>query len=683
MSEYEPASTRLIDPRAERDFTNHQLMRGMQQLMETKSKPIIDLLESVVGEYTPDMFKELAYLKHEFTIVDTAEDKNAALDLLSDFCDGHGLSRAQEKALRTNLLLGDGAQVNAETPVLADVKADGVAADALEPVTEASTSTGETQQSSEFAVGQRVIVKRTNGDVEDDWVVKTIYIDDNPKKYTVAKIGSENDDPRHLPLVKTLSEPDLLVMQSLTAESTKDTIKTPEFTVGERAAFDHEGKRYVVTLTSAQSDLKHPGKFVYDFEYTREDGSLGKGYVPEEELLHIDDAGNAIDEYGVILPEPVEPAVAEPSTSANGDIVDADIVDDTSEPLDDDIDADVRQLRFTFTPDGTDTPLTGTLKGIRNSNGLYILLADDGNHYEVNQADLVALPEDDSTPGGTAGTGAGGDSGIGTSAGDSAAQPDNDMANNQASNVWEKTKQAGTAKFAAVSAYLLSQREKWKNVSPELKKRYAMVGDVATTQTGNIKAKTAESWERVKQAPTAAYVAVNDYLFKQKEKWNTLPPEKKKRYAIIGGIAAGATLLAGAYLVTRGLDTGGGHGNGGATTTATEVVDLSNDPMVTNGADIAPPDPSIVGGNGVDGLTQPQEAFADSHTSYSWDAAAEVYGRNAATPALEQAVDAAKAAGVNVVEHGARGSQNWWLSVNGNSQASYVNEALASYMPKR
>jgi hypothetical protein len=92
-------------------------------------------------------------------------------------------------------------------------------------------------------------------------------------------------------------------------------------------------------------------------------------------------------------------------------------------------------------------------------------------------------------------------------------------------------------------------------------------------EDATITTKEKTPWEKAKALPLAASVAISQYLNAQKEKWNALPPEKKKRYKIIGGIATAAVVITAAYFVAKGFDSGVDANTGaeaGGTGTGTE-----------------------------------------------------------------------------------------------------------------
>lgn len=62
-------------------------------------------------------------------------------------------------------------------------------------------------------------------------------------------------------------------------------------------------------------------------------------------------------------------------------------------------------------------------------------------------------------------------------------------------------------------------------------------------------------YEKLKHAPTAAYIAITAMLREKKAKWNELPAEKKRKYGLIGAGAAIAVGIISFALLTKGHDT--------------------------------------------------------------------------------------------------------------------------------
>jgi hypothetical protein len=238
--------------------------------------------------------------------------------------------------------------------------------------------------------------------------------------------------------------------------------------------------------------------------------------------------------------------------------------------------------------------------------------------------------------------------------------------------------------------------------------------------------------DKVKELPTKLFLAVKTKLGEMSKSWKELPEKDKKRVKWIGGIAAGALLVAGAYMTMRGFDSGGADQSSiSVDSSASPDVTPSDagisassspspeatDPSVMQDTAQATPEPSTsvdtaptaqpspdattttggqdtVTGGGSDmaapsgaeatpdssNLTSAQEKFAESSAKYPWDAAHDIYG-DKATDVLKEAVEKAQAAGVDIDTFG-EGKQ-WMIRANGSWKTEDVVKALAEYMPRQ
>jgi len=238
--------------------------------------------------------------------------------------------------------------------------------------------------------------------------------------------------------------------------------------------------------------------------------------------------------------------------------------------------------------------------------------------------------------------------------------------------------------------------------------------------------------DKVKEMPTKLYLAVKTKLGEMSKAWKELPEKDKKRVKWIGGIAAGALLVAGAYMTMRGLDSGGADqssisvdssaspdvtsSDAGVSASSSSSPEVT-DPSIMQDTAQATPEPSMsvdttptaqpspdattttggqdtVTGGGSDmtapsgaeatpdssNLTSAQEKFAESSAKYPWDAAHDIYG-DKATDVLKEAVEKAQAAGVDIDTFG-EGKQ-WMIRANGSWKTEDVVKALAEYMPRQ
>lgn len=229
--------------------------------------------------------------------------------------------------------------------------------------------------------------------------------------------------------------------------------------------------------------------------------------------------------------------------------------------------------------------------------------------------------------------------------------------------------------------------------------------------------------EKAKELPTKLFLAVKAKLGEMSKSWKELPEKDKKRYKWIGGIAAGALLVAGAYMTMRGFDSGGADQSIGVDSSVGPDVTPSDagmsatpeqssevtDPSVVQESTQATPEPSATvdaapttqpspepsttvsspdtttptgaeAAPTTSNLTSAQEKFAESSAKYPWDAAHDIYG-DKATDALKEAVDKAQAAGLDVDTFGE--GKEWMIRVNGSWDTEDVVKVLAEYMPRQ
>ncbi|MCA9345478.1 hypothetical protein KC871_02600 [Candidatus Saccharibacteria bacterium] len=233
--------------------------------------------------------------------------------------------------------------------------------------------------------------------------------------------------------------------------------------------------------------------------------------------------------------------------------------------------------------------------------------------------------------------------------------------------------------------------------------------------------------QKVKEVPTKLFLVAKAKLAEMSNSWKELPEKNKKRYKLLGGIAAGALVVAGTYMAMRGFDSGGtdqviGVDNSVSPDAAPSDASLSatpelssetTNPSVVQGSVQPTPEASSLGdvspsmqsspevttttggsGGGTDmatptgiestpdssNLTSVQEKFAESKANYPWDAAHNTYGDRAGS-ALQEAVKKAQEAGLDVDTFGE--GKEWKIRVNGSWNTKDVVKVLAEYMPKR
>ena len=287
----------------------------------------------------------------------------------------------------------------------------------------------------------------------------------------------------------------------------------------------------------------------------------------------------------------------------------------------DSIDTDVSHFKVQYDDPETKAVVNGTMVGINRLNGKYVIKLDDGRSLELMTEDFVTMAEEDPS-----------------------------VVPQEAP---EAIPQEAGAEVDATEAPVQAEGQ------PEA---------VATQPEAS-----ADEPEKAKASATV--LAIKGLYNKAKENWDQIPAAKKRFLLATGALAVTAVGMYVAFktgdnsvLATTGLE-------------PTSVAPVAEVPVAESVPVLLSPDaagPDVA----ASALNAQQQAIVEAAqtSEFPWNAMAEVLGRDVASSELLEAVDRASAAGVNIVEHGARNSTNWWIEVNGTANTQRVIETLAPYI---